>query len=126
LKHFNVFVFAGFTSGKYQDINLQLEDLLKEDKVSVVHTNMSGNRGVDFRFKVKDFHVLVAFPPKSSIDLQQALGRGARGFEATCTANIILAEGLFRFRADTNIMQYLLDKEKGRTQDEVAKGKLLR
>jgi len=65
---------------------------------------MSGNRGVDFRFKVKDVHVIVAFTPKSSVDLKQAFGRGARGFEATCTANIIMAEGLYRFRADTNIL----------------------
>ena len=62
--------------GRYND---ELKKLAAKEGSCVVHTNLNGVRGADFKVKNKDVHVIFAFVPLKSYDITQAIGRGARG-----------------------------------------------
>jgi len=50
-------------------INQDLEKLAKEMKPVIVHTDLTGNRGIDFKFAVGLVHVVLAFEPQASVDI---------------------------------------------------------
>ena len=52
--------------------------MLACDKPSIVHTDISGNRGVDFKFMSGSVHVILALAPEHSVDITQGIGRGNR------------------------------------------------
>ena len=58
---------------------MNLKKLSAKEGSCVVHTNLDGVRGADFKVKNKDVHVILAFVPLKSYDITQAIGRGARG-----------------------------------------------
>ena len=56
-----------------------LKRLAAKEGPCVVHTNLDGVRGADFKVKNQEVHVILAFVPHKSYDITQAIGRGARG-----------------------------------------------
>ena len=55
---------------------------MEADRPVIVHTDLSGARGVDFRFEEgMAVHVILAFEPKSRVDLIQGEGRGNRNIK---------------------------------------------
>jgi len=58
--------------------------LAKHDKPCVVHTNLDGVRGADFKVLSENVKVIMAFVPQKSYEITQAIGRGMRGINATC------------------------------------------
>ena len=64
-----VFYFNNFLQENYQIIEKDLERLSKQTSPCVVHTDTTGNRGVDFKFKQGLVHVILAFEPKNSVDV---------------------------------------------------------
>ena len=48
---------------------MQLEEMLCCQRPSIVHTDLSGNRGVDFKFRSGSVHVILAFVPEHSVDI---------------------------------------------------------
>ena len=52
--------------------------MLACEKPAIVHTDISGNRGVDFKFLSGSVHVILAFTPEHSVDITQGIGRGNR------------------------------------------------
>ena len=74
----DIFEFSNFKTN-WQDITMNLKKLAAKEGSCVVHTNLDGVRGADFKVKNKDVHVILAFVPQKSYDITQAIGRGARG-----------------------------------------------
>ncbi len=65
--------------------------LLEADKPVVVHTDLTGNRGVDFKFKDgRAVGVILAFEPKSSVDLIQGEGRGNRSIKQSASVTLVV------------------------------------
>ena len=65
-----VFVFQDFSMDNYEEISQNLEQLLEVDEPVISHTDLTGNRGVDFKFKQGWLvHVILAFEPKASVDV---------------------------------------------------------
>ena len=55
---------------------------MEADKPVVIHTDLTDNRGVDFKFKEgRPVSVILAFEPKSTVDLIQGEGRGNRSIK---------------------------------------------
>ncbi len=72
-----LFIFDQWGTGQFAPIDERLNKLFKAVDPCVVHTNMHGVRGVDFKIDQKT-HVILAFNPRNYYDIVQALGRGAR------------------------------------------------
>ena len=79
----DIFEFYNFKTG-WEVTTMTLKRLAAKEGPCVVHTNLDGIRGADFKVKNKEVHVILAFVPQKSYDITQAIGRGARGVEATC------------------------------------------
>ena len=79
----DIFEFYNFKSD-WQVMTMTLKWLAAKEGPCVVHTNLDGIRGADFKVKNQEVHVILAFVPQKSYDITQAIGRGARGVEATC------------------------------------------
>lgn len=57
----------------------------------MVHTNLHGVRGVDFKIDMMT-HVVLEFNPRNYYDIVQALVRGARIIGQRCDGTIILSQ----------------------------------
>lgn len=64
--------------------------MLQSAKPCIVHTNISGNRGVDFKFLSGLVHVILAFEPKYSVDITQGIGRGNRDLKDEASSTIVV------------------------------------
>jgi len=78
-----IFEFSNFRT-EWQVITMALRRLAAKEGPCVVHTNLDGVRGTDFKVKNKDVHVILDFLPSKAYEVTQAIGRGARGVQATC------------------------------------------
>jgi hypothetical protein len=67
--HQQEYVFQKFNRENYSLINQNLERLAKQTEATIVHTDLTGNRGVDFKFKDGHLHMMLAFEPKHSVDI---------------------------------------------------------
>ena len=63
---------------------MKLAKLAKHDKPCVVHTNLDGVRGADFKVLNENVKVILAFKPQKAYEITQAIGRGMRGINAHC------------------------------------------
>ena len=64
--------------------------MLQSGKPCIVHTNISGNRGVDFKFLNGLVHVILAFRPEHSVDITQGIGRGNRNLKDEASSTLLL------------------------------------
>ena len=55
---------------------MKLATLAKHDKPCVVHTNLDGVRGADFKVLNENVKVILAFKPQKAYQITQAFGRG--------------------------------------------------
>jgi hypothetical protein len=80
--------FTDWNARNFQDLSLKLRELKTLEKVAVVYTDMDGARGVDFAMK-KLVHVILAFEPKGTTEITQALGRGSRSVDGCCEGTVV-------------------------------------
>ena len=71
---------------------MKLAVLARHDKPCVVHTNLDGVRGADFKVLNENVKVIMAFTPHKAYEITQAIGRGMRGvntiFQTTMFLNV--------------------------------------
>ena len=68
----DIFEFSNFKSN-WQDITMNLKKIATNEGFCVLHTNLDGVRGADFKVKNKDVHVILAFVPQKSYDILKLL-----------------------------------------------------
>ena len=64
----HLFIFDQWGPNQFANIDDKLKTLIQNRHASVVHTNMHGLRGVDFRMDTQT-HVILAFNPKNYFDI---------------------------------------------------------
>ena len=64
--------------------------MIECEKPSIVHTDISGNRWVDFKFLSGLMHVILAFHPEHSVDITQGIGRGNRNLKDEASSTLLL------------------------------------
>jgi hypothetical protein len=84
-KHISAKVFEFFDfETKWAGITMSLAQLYTHKGPCVVHTNLDGVRGADFRVQNENVEVILAFIPQKAYEITQAIGRGMRGVNTTC------------------------------------------